>query len=70
MLCNGCLARLTDRSKGGAGGRFRVLMAALQGAAGFLLLWYAFFLVGRMLLNIPSSFHEGTFWQTGWWKSP
>ena len=27
-----------------------------------LVLWYGFFLLGRLLLSIPSRFHEGNFW--------
>jgi len=70
MLCNRCLTRMTDRATTGGGGRFFLLGVALQGATGFILLWIAFSLIGRMLLSIPSSFHEGTIWQAGWWKSP
>lgn len=29
---------------------------------GVLVLWLAFFLFGRVLLGLPSSFHEGTIW--------
>jgi hypothetical protein len=28
------------------------------------LIWFFFFLIGRGLLAIPSSFHEGTIWKT------
>lgn len=28
----------------------------------FLLLWYGFYLLGRILLQIPARFHEGSYW--------
>ena len=69
MLCRGCLLQLTDRKKTGAGNRMLLLTISLQGAIGFLLLWCIFFWIGRLLLAIPSSFHEGAIWETGWWTS-
>jgi hypothetical protein len=29
---------------------------------GVLVLWLVFFLLGRALLSMPASFHEGTLW--------
>jgi len=31
--------------------------------AGFLLLWWAFYGLGALLLKIPPDFHEGTIWR-------
>jgi hypothetical protein len=45
----------------------RGLLLVTQGTFGFLLLWYAFYVVGLMLLSIPHSFHEGTVWEANWW---
>jgi hypothetical protein len=70
MLCSNCLAALTAPHQTDAKVRFFHLKLLLQGGVGFLVLWYLFFLVGQMLLSIPHSFHEGTFWQSDWWKSP
>jgi hypothetical protein len=39
-----------------------------QGTGGFLLIWYAFYLIGLMLLSIPDAFHEGAVWDAGWWR--
>jgi hypothetical protein len=30
--------------------------------------WLAFYLVGKLLLSIPTSFHDGTLWKTGFWQ--
>jgi hypothetical protein len=62
VVCAACLARL---AKGG-GGRPTVLLAALrmiQGLAGLATAWLVFYLAGRLLLALPDSFHEGTYWQ-------
>ena len=70
MLCRDCLSRLTGGEKKGAGRWRYFLVSSLQGISGFLLLWYLFFWVGRLLLAGPDSFHEGTIWKTGWWNLP
>jgi len=46
------------------------LLVGMQGLSAFLFLWYLFFLLGQMLLAIPHSFHEGTIWQSEWWRKP
>lgn len=38
------------------------LRRILVSAAGLLLLAYGFYLLGRILLAIPSRFHDGLFW--------
>ena len=30
--------------------------------------WLAFYLVGKILLSIPTSFHDGTLWQNSFWQ--
>jgi len=39
------------------------LAVAGRAAAGVLIAWLFFYLVGKLLLLVPSSFHEGTFWK-------
>ena len=34
---------------------------------GLLTAWFFFYLIGQGLLAVPSSFHEGTFWEVRWW---
>jgi hypothetical protein len=68
MLCSGCLAHLAG-SRGQGAGRWRErLILWTQGIGGFLMIWYLFYMVGRMLLAIPHEFHEGTIWHAGWWR--
>ena len=70
MLCSGCLAQLAS-GRGQGAGRWQARLAVwAQGIGGFLLIWYLFYLVGRMLLAIPHEFHEGTIWHADWWRKP
>lgn len=43
---------------------FAALLRSCQVLAGVLVLWLAFFLMGRALLMLPSSFHDGTLWDS------
>jgi hypothetical protein len=70
LLCRDCLSRLSGHKKEKAGKWLGILPPFLQGASGFILLWFIFFWIGQILLAIPHSFHEGTFWETGWWNLP
>ena len=65
VICAACLRRiarppLTSRRA------FAGLLRLAQFFAGLFLLWLFFHFVGRMLLSIPSSFHEGTVWRGKW----
>ena len=69
MLCSECLARLAGKTAKPASRWVQGLYLTVQGGIGFVLLWYAFYLVGLMLLAIPHAFHEGTIWSPDWWIS-
>lgn len=62
LICSACLRQLTA-----AAPRRPTAIAGLrrlgQGLAGLVLCWMFFNLLGRALLRLPSSFHEGTVWQ-------
>lgn len=62
LLCAPCL-RAAARPKAAArrGGSAGRLLGAAAGAA---LAWLFFWTLGRSLLLIPSSFHDGTIWTT------
>ena len=60
MLCAFCLKRLGAKP----GRRYRLagVMRFAQVLIGLLLLWSSFYLLGKALLTIPSSFHDvGTY---------
>jgi hypothetical protein len=62
VLCASCLAkRVQPRfvKKYHLSGLLKIVQVLVS----ILILWSAFYLLGQMLLTIPSSFHEGTMWQ-------
>ena len=65
VLCASCLARATANAA--LPNRPRRNLARIRRAAvpfaGFLLLWWAFYGLGALLLKIPPDFHEGTIWR-------
>ncbi len=61
VVCASCLKKLSAAARGK---RIRLtgLIRFGQGALGLLVCWTFFYYLGRTLLAIPSSFHEGTLW--------
>lgn len=69
VLCADCLRRQAGEPAAGVvRRRWRGLCAG--GLAGGLALWVLFYLLGQALLLIPSSFHEGTWWESLWQGRP
>jgi len=62
VICSDCLARLARDGASPAARRVRWLWPTAQGLASLLLLWLLLYGLGRTLLLLPSSFHEGTLW--------
>ena len=64
MLCAGCLAKEAAALRA-APKKKRQFMpyALLQALCGLALLWITVYLAGRILLAVPSDFHEGTVWR-------
>jgi hypothetical protein len=59
VLCAGCLKQATaEKSQKRAPGLVRLA----AGMIGVATAWAAFYLLGRLLLLLPGSFHEGTMW--------
>jgi len=69
VLCAACLKK---RVKGAARRRFRfaVMLVSGQCLLGILTAWLFFYFVGRILLAIPDSFHEGTVWKGSFMDPP
>ena len=65
MVCAACLKKLAHvpltRRRA-----FVTVLRVAQCAAGVLIAWFFFFLIGESLLRMPDSFHEGTLWQVPW----
>ncbi len=63
VICAACLIKIKrepQRRRRSLAGLLRVAAAG----AGLIMAWFFFYLLGTSLLAIPTSFHEGTVWQT------
>jgi len=67
VICAACLKVMAGRGRGKT--RHSGAILAAKCSLGFLVLWFSFFAVGRMLLRIPSSFHDGALWRNLPWKN-
>ena len=67
MLCSMCLQHITRGREKKSKAWVQSFFWLGQGGIGFVLIWYAFYLMGLFLLKIPHTFHEGTIWQMDWW---
>lgn len=64
VICATCLKKITlSREKQGI--RLGGLLHTARMAAGFLIVWLFFLYLGEFLLSIPTQFHDGTIWKTG-----
>lgn len=63
MVCGPCHRAKTQVTERAPRDWF-VLSAAVQAAAGLGLLWLTAWLLGRVLVSVPTQFHEGTLWET------
>ncbi len=60
VLCSDCLARrAAARASGRRERRFGLVLRA---TVALLLLWFLFYGFGRILLALPTAFHEGHIW--------
>jgi hypothetical protein len=69
VICAACLRNLLRPVAAGSF-RFTTLLVAGELAAGLLTVWLFFYAVGRNLIAIPDSFHEGTVWKSGFFDEP
>lgn len=65
VLCSSCLRKLS-RPSFVRPFRLGGLIGIVQFVLGVIVLWLCFYYLGQVLLSLPTSFHEGTVWQTGW----
>lgn len=61
MFCASCYKDRTDEVVGAGRDWFLVSVLA-QGLLGLAGLWLTAYFLGRLLLEIPAAFHEGSFW--------
>lgn len=68
VLCSACLGNLL-RSSEARHHPFSRLVRLFHLLTGLMVLWVFFYYMGQILVSLPTSFHEGTLWQSGWWGS-
>lgn len=61
VICASCLQKLAGEKKV-ARKRFGGAKRFFAGAAGIIVAWIFFYSMGRLLLLVPTTFHEGTMW--------
>ena len=66
VICANCLRRLAGPHLLNRRGWVNT-WAVTRFLFGLFAAWFFFYLVGESLLALPSSFHEGSFWQVKWW---
>lgn len=69
VICASCLRHQHPQHARGRG-TLPGLLRLSQFALGLLAAWFFFYLVGELLLQMPSSFHDGTLWQAPWLLEP
>jgi len=65
LICAACL-RATAKPPLTRRPLFVGLLRAMQGTCGLIFAWCFYYLFGKCLLLLPSSFHEGSLWQDAW----
>ena len=65
MLCATCIGILRDTSRSRTA-RLPGLVTALRCGVGVVLCFAFFYTMGRFLLTMPTTYHEGTLWQQSW----
>jgi hypothetical protein len=63
VLCADCIAKLMRRQTRGSS-RFAALLHLTLALGGVLTAWLFFDALGRVLVRAPSSFHQGTVWDS------
>lgn len=63
MLCAACLEAETSKREATPRKRARLPTGLFEIAVGLLILWFTAYTAGRLLLSVPTPFHEGTAWE-------
>jgi hypothetical protein len=68
VVCTTCLRKLVE-SDSAKRRTFLGILRFAQCAAGILIAWFFFFLIGESLLRLPDAFHEGAVLRVPWGES-
>lgn len=65
IICASCLARLiAPPAEKVAAWRMAGVLPVARGVLGVFAAWLVFYLIGRVLLEVPDDFHASTLWET------
>ncbi len=67
VICSSCLKKLL-RPEAQQRRSFSALARLAAFSLSLFTAWIAFYWVGRILLSIPASFHDGTIWTSTFWQ--
>ena len=62
MVCASCLAKLARKNTARTS-HLSSLLRPVQFLLALCAAWFFFYFLGRTLLSLPASFHEGTLWK-------
>ena len=68
VICAACLRKMfrpTENKRGALAASLARLMAL---GLSLIIGWLSFYAVGKILLSIPTRFHDGTLWHTSFWQ--
>jgi len=68
VICAACLRKLGRSAQRRERRVWRATLLLGRAVAGLMVAWFFFYLVGEALLRLPTSFHEGTLWQSHWFE--
>jgi hypothetical protein len=63
VVCADCLKKLVHREERKSRNPLRYVSQVLKFAFGVVVIWIFFYYLGRILMVIPESFHDGTIWK-------
>ena len=69
VLCASCL-RKRQNPPPKKNQRYQWVLRMGYFISGMILLYVIFYYVAQILVALPTDFHEGSIWQTGWWSQP
>ncbi len=62
IICAACLKRRVEKTPARRL-RWTLILRIAEGLIGLLITWTFFYCLGRALILMPTSFHEGTVWE-------
>ncbi|MEO0793531.1 MAG: rhomboid family protein [Verrucomicrobiota bacterium] len=62
VICQSCLSDLIATDDAPSSNFVKNLARTIGAAMGFAIAWVFFYLLGRILISIPTEFHDGGMW--------